>query len=211
MTTVFSDSHAPQHIVLAGISWSYYERTLEELGNQAIRVAFLDGMMELMSPLPKHEGIKKAIGNMIAVLAMERPIQIKSYGSTTFRREDKSAGSEPDECFYFGEINSVKNMTRFDPALHRAPDLWIEVDLFSPSVPREPIYSRLGVPEVWRYENGVLSIRLLSDDGTYRESDTSKCLPFVPIDEFAGFVPRMIAEDESLVLREFAGWVRSLG
>jgi Uma2 family endonuclease len=210
MPTVPAIGDAPEHIVLAGISWSYYERTLEELGNRAVRVAFLDGVMELMSPLPKHEGIKKAIGSMVAVLAMERPIPVKSYGSTTFRREDKSAGSEPDECFYFGEIDSVKNMERLDPALHRAPDLWIEVDLFSPSVAREPIYSRLGVPEAWRYDTGRLVIRLLSDDGSYRDSATSKAFPFLPIDGFSEFVSRMIVEDESLVLREFARWVRSL-
>ena len=39
-------------------------------------------------------------------------------------------------------------MKRFDPLTHRAPDLWVEVDLLNPSVPREPIYARLGVQEV---------------------------------------------------------------
>jgi Uma2 family endonuclease len=88
---------------------------------------------------------------LIAVLTLERGIARKSFGATTFRIAAKAAGSEPDECFYFGEIESVKNMEQFDPRLHRAPDLWIEVDIFSPSVAREPIYARLGVPEVWRY------------------------------------------------------------
>lgn len=210
MTTVFSESHAPQHIVLRDVSWSFYEQTLEELGAQGVRVAYLDGVMELMSPLPKHEGLKKAIADLITILTLERAIARKSFGATTFRNEAKAAGSEPDECFYFGETESVKNMERFDPHIHRAPDLWIEVDLFSPSVAREPIYARLGVPEVWRYENGRLNVRLLNQDGSYRNSTSSKAFAFLPMNEFAGFIAQMINEDETLVLRQFVQWVRSL-
>jgi len=54
-----------QHIVLRGVSWSYYEQTLDEIGKQPVHVAYLDGAMELMSPLPEHERPKKAIANLI--------------------------------------------------------------------------------------------------------------------------------------------------
>lgn len=210
MTAALAPYDTPQHIVLSGVSWSYYEQTLQELASQNVRVAYLDGVMELMSPLPKHVGIKKAIGNLIAVLAMERSIPIKSYGSATFRREDKSAGSEPDECFYFNEISSVRSMERFDPRVHRAPDLWVEVDLFNPSVPREPIYTRLRVPEVWRYQNDRLIVRLLNDDGSYRDVSRSKAFPFLPMQMMERFIAEMRGGDESLVLREFAQQVRNL-
>ena len=73
-------------MVLTGASWSYYERTLEEFRDKHIRVAYLDGVMEIMSPLPEHERIKKAIANLIAVMAMVRQIKMKSFGSTTFKR-----------------------------------------------------------------------------------------------------------------------------
>ena len=210
MTSVLPAHDVPQHIVLTGVSWSYYERTLEELANQNVRVSFLDGVMEIMSPLPKHEGIKKAIADLIALLTFERGVPRKSYGATTFRNEAKAAGSEPDECFYFGEIGSVKAMEQFDPRLHRAPDLWLEVDLFSPSVAREPIHARLGVPEVWRYVDGRLLIRLLTKNGTYEESKASRAFPLLPIDKFGEFVSEMVRGDESLVLREFVNWVRTL-
>ena len=58
-----------QHTVRHGVSWSDYERTLNEIGNQPIHVAFLDGVMELVPPLPEHERPKKAIGNLIVVMA----------------------------------------------------------------------------------------------------------------------------------------------
>src|SRR4051812_48571751 len=111
-----------QHIALAGVSWAYYEQTLEAVGGLGVRVAFLDGVMELMSPPPEHDGIKTAIGDLVAALATEVRIPRKSFGSATFRRKEKSAGSEPDESFYFNEIDSVKGMKRFDPQVHRAPD-----------------------------------------------------------------------------------------
>src|SRR5258708_908275 len=118
-----------QHFVLSGVSWEYYEHTLEQIGDRPIRVAFLDGAIELMSPLPEHDNLKTFIGDLIAAFATQRRIPRKSFGSTTFRLEEKAAGAEPDECFYFYDIDSVKGMKRFDPAIHRAPDLWIEVDL----------------------------------------------------------------------------------
>jgi Uma2 family endonuclease len=210
MSTGLNIPEAPEHMVIAGVSWDYYEQTLAEIGNQPIQVSFLDGVMELMSPLPKHGNITKAIGYLVAILAMEREIPFQSFGSATFRRKDKAAGSEPDDCFHFYEIDSVKGMERFDPQLHRAPDLWVEVDVMSASVAREPIYSRLGVPEVWRYSNGRLVIRLLTPDGAYTDSVTSRAFPFLPIDTFAAFIPKVLHGNMGAVLIEFREWLRSL-
>jgi len=199
-----------QHIVLRGVSWSYYEQTLNEIGEQPIHVAFLDGVMELMSPLPEHERPKKAIGNLIVIMAMERRVPLNSFGSTTFRREEKSAGSEPDECFYFNDLDSIKGMRRFNPLVHRAPDLWVEVDILSPSVPREPICARLGVPEIWRYSGAGLTVRLLTPAGIYADSPTSLAFPFLPMATFADFIEKMLAGDEMTTLLEFREWLRGL-
>jgi Uma2 family endonuclease len=210
MLTALDTRDAPQHVVLTGVSWASYEQTLDEIGNRSIRVSFLDGVMEIMSPLPEHDAIKMAISDLIASLATERGIPRKSYGSATFRREDKAAGAEPDGCFYFGDIDKVRGMKRFDPLTHRPPDLWIEVDLLNPSVPREPIYARLGVPEVWRYSGDRLAVRLLNADGFYVDSATSRVFPFLPMTDFTTFIPKMLEGDETQVLLEFREWVRKL-
>jgi Uma2 family endonuclease len=210
MTTLIDSLDVPQHIVLHGVSWSYYEQTLNEIGNQPIRVAFLDGVMELMSPLPEHEGPKKAIAGLMVMLAVECRIPLKSFGSTTYRREEKAAGSEPDECFYFNEIDSIKGMRRFDPLVHRPPDLWVEVDVLNASVPREPICARLGVPEIWRYGNNRLTVRLLTPAGVYADSATSLAFPFLPMTPFASFIPKIVEGDEMTALLDFREWVRGL-
>ena len=101
-------------------------------------------------------------------------------------------------------------MKRFDPLVHRAPDLWIEVDLLSPSVPREPIYARLVVPEIWRYSGNRVTVRLLTAAGAYADSAASRAFPFLPMVVFASFIPKMLEGDETRVLLEFREWVRSL-
>lgn len=210
MVTALGIGDAARHVVFTGVSWSEYERTLRETGDRSVRVSFLDGVMEIMSPLPEHDAIKTAIGDLIACLATERRIPRKSFGSATFRREDRAVGAEPDGCFYFGDIDKVRGMKRFDPVIHRPPDLWIEVDLLSASVPREPIYARLGVPEVWRYGAGRLSVRQLTGNGSYEDNPTSRVLPFLPLADLEAFIAKMLEGDESQVLLEFREWVRSL-
>jgi Uma2 family endonuclease len=210
MSTLIDIRDVPQHLVLRDVSWEYYEQTLRQIGDQAIHVAFLDGVMELMSPLPKHEGPKKAIGNMIVELCLERRIRLKCFGSTTFRIEEKAAGSEPDECFYFNEIESVAGMEHFDPMIHRAPDLWVEVDILSGSMPREPICARLGVPEIWRYDGQKLAVRLLTPRGTYEDSKTSNAFAFLPVGGFAEFISQITDGDEMTALLKFRDWVRRL-
>jgi Uma2 family endonuclease len=199
-----------ESIVIHGVSWAYYEQTLKEIGKQPIRVAFLDGAIELFELQPEEERRGMAIAALVVTLAVERRIPLKCLGSTTFRREDKDAGSEPDECFYFNDVESFRGIKRFDPLVQRAPDLWVEVDVLNPSVAREPIYARLGVPEIWRYSNDRLVVRLLTPDGVYADSATSLALPFLPMAAFAKFIPRWIEEDEIRVLAEFREWVRSL-
>src|SRR5882757_3204405 len=197
MATTVHILDRPQHFVMTGVSWEYYEQTLKEIGDRPIRVAYLDGMMELLSPLPEHGRGAFAIGDLVSHLTLECDIPRISFGVTTFRRKAKAAGAEPDACFYFNEVDSVQDMKRFNPRVHRAPDLWIEVDVISASVPREPIYARLGVPEVWHWRRGRLTVRLLTDKATYVTSKTSRAFPFVPMATFATFISKMIEGNQT--------------
>jgi Uma2 family endonuclease len=165
--------------------------------------------MEIMSPLPEHDSAKSAFGDLIAELAVELRIPRKSFGSTTFRRQEKKAGTEPDECFYFNEINSVKGMKKFDPSVHRAPDLAIEVDVMNSSLPREAIFARLGFPELWRYKSPRITVCLLRG-GKYTSAAKGKLFPRLPMDQFAEFVQSMIEEDETQTLLDFREWVRKI-
>jgi hypothetical protein len=39
---------------------------------------------------------------------------------------------------------------------------------------------------------------------------TSRAFPFLPMGDFAAFIPKMLEQDETQVLLEFQEWVRSL-
>ena len=200
-----------QHIVLDDVSWSFYERVLEELGNRPTRVTYFRGRIEIMAPLAEHESSKRYIGSLIDILTVELNIATARFGSTTFRREDAQVGLEPDECYYFQNAGRVRGMKRFDPAIHPAPDLAIEVDITSRSIAREPIYADLRVPELWRYDGFHIAVLFLEPSGgKYRASATSRAFPFLSMDKFEAFVHRMEQEEQTAVLREFQTWARTL-
>src|SRR5438067_2522393 len=98
----------------------------------------------------------------------------------------------------------------FDPAIHPAPDLAIEIDITRRSIPREPIYAALGVAELWRFDGQHLVVLLLDDSSKYRPAKRSSAFPFLPMDVFESFVHRMQLEEQTSVLREFQAWCRGL-
>src|SRR5258706_16434915 len=73
-----------QHIVLDDVSWSFYERVLEELGNRPTRVTYHRGRIEILAPLAKHESGKKHIGRLLETLTLDLNIPLACFGSTTF-------------------------------------------------------------------------------------------------------------------------------
>src|SRR5258708_1707366 len=147
-----------QHLVLDGISWNFYERTLEEIGNRPVRVTFYRGSIEIVPSLAEHEFAGMSIGSLIEVTALEQNIPMQSFGSSTFWREDRQAGLEPDQCYYLRNEVKVRGMKRFDPTRDPPPDLAIEVDIVRRSIAREPVYADLGVGEIWRYDGRRLTV-----------------------------------------------------
>jgi Uma2 family endonuclease len=199
-----------QHLVLSDVPWSYYERTLEAIGDRPMRVTYYRGVIEIMAPLHEHESGKKHIARLIEVLTLELNIPIACYGSATYRREDTQSGLEPDECYYVQNVERARGIKRFDPAIHPGPDLAVEVDITSRSIAREPIYADLQVPELWRYDGFRLTVLLLDASGKYEPSSSSRAFPFLPMERIEAFVHRLEQEEQTAVMREFQAWVRTL-
>jgi Uma2 family endonuclease len=171
-------------VVLHHISWEQFEKLLEDLGERrAVRIAYDNGTLEIMTPLPEHEYFKEVIGTAVQDIAEALEIDYESYGSTTWRKHIKMAGIEPGNCFYFQHEPAVRG--RLDLDLNQGdppPDLALEIDLTHKSLDRFPIYARLEVPELWCYDEGELKIYHLQE-GKYIEAETSLALPMLPIHE----------------------------
>ncbi len=180
-------------VVLYNISWQQFENLLQDLGeSRAARIAYDNGNLEIMTPLPEHEYYKKSFSIAIEDIALELDLKYESYGSTTWKQQSRMAGLEPDDCFYFQNEAAIRGKLDLDLNQDPPPDLALEIDVTSKSLNRFPIYARLGVPEVWCYDSGELKIYLLQN-GEYIESETSLVFPSLPIRE----LPRLIEENRT--------------
>lgn len=196
-----------QRLLLHDVSWSEFEAILAELGeHRAARLAYNQGSLEMRMPLPEHEVNKELIGDMVKILLEELEIDCECFGSTTFKRETKKSGVEPDQCFYIQNHQAMRGKRRVDLTVDPPPDLAIEIDVTSKT--QLDAYEALQVPELWRYENNQLRINVLQN-GKYVDFPSSPIFPGLPIVELiAEFVDRGVTLGRSPTLRAFRDRIR---
>lgn len=195
-------------VVLHNISWQQFENLLVALGeNRAARVAYDDGTLEIMTPLPEHEYYKEAIGDAIKDIAEVLDRDYESLGSTTWKRDIKKAEVEPDNCFYFQNEPRIRGKLEFDLSQDPPPDLALEIDVTSKSLSRFSIYARLGVPEIWCYESGELKIYQLQNEG-YIEVETSSVFPTLPVQELPTLIEQYRPQGRRAIHRAVREWAR---
>jgi Uma2 family endonuclease len=201
--------HVPpgQRVLLENVSWTELEAILEELGeHRAAKIAYDQGMLEIMTPLPQHEFNKEIISDLIKVLLEELDIEFLSLGSTTFKNQYMEKGIEPDQCFYIKNEDLVRGKKRLDLTIDPAPDLALEIDVTSRTHPN--IYQCLKVPELWRLENGKLQINVLVD-GNYVVSQSSLNFPSLPlIDVIPRYLESSGINGRNATIKSFRNWVR---
>jgi len=172
-------------VTLGNVDWETYRKLRDEPGNGYLRMAYLDGTLTLMSPDPIHDEGAEVLGLLIRGVTSGLGLEVKGIRTTTLRRGTaprRGAGKEPDNAFYLGEnerrMRNLKKKGKLDLAVDPPPDLAIEVDNSRDSEAALPIYARLGVPEVWRYDvrAGTLWFGRLRGE-SYAEVARSGCLP----------------------------------
>lgn len=205
MTLVYppETSRAEERIILRDVSWETYEQLLSnyEAGGGP-RFTYDRGMLEIMSPSSEHEELSEIITQLIYILAEEWNIEYRSFGSTTFRREKLETGFEPDACFYIQSVDRISGVKNLNLAVHPPPDLAVEVDITSPSLNKLPVYARIGVPEIWRYDGRRLTVLVLRGD-SYIEAERSSGMPRLT----SLWLSRLITQGESM---KRSAWVRAV-
>ena len=189
-------------------NWQQFENLLIDLGQtRAARIAYDNGTFEIMTPLPEHEYYKEAIGISIQDIAEELDINYESYGSTTWKREVRLAGIEPDNCFYFQNEAKIRGRLEFNLNQDPPPDLALEIDMTHKSLNRFPIYARLGIPEIWCYDSGELKIYQLQQE-TYGEVETSSVFPMLRVQEIPTIIEQYRLDGKLAVRRAIRNWAR---
>jgi len=121
---------AEERVVLNNISWEAFERLLTEVGdNRNTRFHYLDGMLEIMSPLSRHEGSNRFIESLISAIADELDLNLRKLGSLTMKRRDRQTGCKPDSCYYLQNEPLVRRKQDIDLSTDPPPDLVLEVDI----------------------------------------------------------------------------------
>jgi Uma2 family endonuclease len=137
-------------------------------------MAYLDGVLQIVSPSRKHEYEKTLIARLVEAYAEEAGLSLNGFGSGTFRKKEETAGVEPDECYCVGPAKKF-------------PDLAIEVIYTHCDLDKLEIYRRLQVAEVWFWLGGRFWVHRL-DGRPYRLQKRSDALPGLDLDELTGIV-----------------------
>ncbi len=178
-------------MLIHGVSWKDYVILREALDTPGLRMTYCEGVLELMSPSRNHELWKKTAARLIELYAFLRRLPLVGYGSTTFRKEAKDRGVEPDECWRVGSLMRDGEI----------PDIVLEVIYTNPILDKLYVYDGLEIPEVWLWKDGTFELYRRRAQGGYDRVERSALLPNLDFALVARFVVR---EDQDVALREFA-------
>jgi Uma2 family endonuclease len=174
------------------VTWQQYESLLATLGDYAgLRLIYLEGALEIFMPSSEHEMLKKVIARLLERYAEEAGIPFHGYGSTTYRRQAKEMGLEPDECYC---VETLKER----------PDLAIEINLTSGGLDKLAIYQGLEVPEVLMWQNQRLTLYHLGEAG-YQAADRSQFFPNLDWQLLGQYVR---PQDQPQAIKEFLQAIR---
>ncbi len=178
-------------VVLEGATWGDFQRLLSIRGDRPVpRLAYLEGLVEIMTPSRYHESIKSDLGRLLEAWCLERGVDFSPYGSWTLEDKELERALEPDECYVFG-----------DEPLGRPPDLAIEVIWTSGGLDKLEIYRKLDVREVWVWRRGRLTVHVLQGE-SYQEVPASGALPGIDLDQLLSCLSRPTASQAIRAYRE---------
>ncbi len=175
-------------LFLRGIEWQEYQSLLVKFANQSSpRLAYNNGVMEIMSPRLDHEQPNRMLQDLVTIISDELAIEILNCGSTTFTAASLQKGVEPDTCFYIANEAKIRDKDTIDLMSDPPPDLVIEIDVTSPSLDKFPIYAAMNVPEIWRYTKQEVAFYHLGNSG-YQRQATSANFPFLQLQDVMRFL-----------------------
>ena len=204
--------HLPEGamIVLQGVRWEEYEQLLDDLADRpGVRVSYDQGKLEIMSPLTEHEEYKDFIARIVYALCDELDLNVEPRGSSTWKRKRDMKGAEPDACFYVANAERIIGKRQIDLTVDPPPDIVVEIDTTNESLSKFPIYSTLGVPEIWRYDarrKRALIYELR--DQSYVEIASSRSFPILTSEAMADFIEQSQTQGQKAALAAFRQWIK---
>ena len=186
--------------ILYGVAREDYLKLLEATSELYLRHTYDGWTLEMMGPRLEHDWLGKLIARMIEAFALAVDLPIKSIGSTTIRAAKGIRGLQPDQTYYLANKPLVRCKRTYDPEKDPPPDLAIEIDVTNTSVPRLPVFGRIGVPEIWRLDERGRVHFYRRAKTKYKEIESSIAFPFLKPADLMRFVNRCDEIGENAVI-----------
>lgn len=196
--------------VLYGVSWEMYEKLVaENRDSQFPRLTYDSGILEVtMSNSLKHEEDSRNLAALFELIAVELEIDFRRSGSTTYKRKNIRKGFEPDSCFYIQSLDRIAGKEDLNLESDPPPDLIIEINKTSSSVPRMPVFAQFGVAEVWRFTKKQVKFYVLQE-GVYLEAKMSLALPVLASEQATEFLLTAREASSTVWVKRIRDWVQS--
>jgi len=199
---------ACERFLVEGVSWASYESLLHDFRERGPRMTYDRSQLEFTRPLYPHELNAHLMRRMIDMFTFEMGIPVLGGKSTTLKKELAQRGLEPDESYWIQNEPRMRGKREFDLETDPPPDLAVEIDITSSSLPRMSIYASLGIPEVWRYDGATLTFQGLEPGQQYVLLDHSRALPALTPAVILGFLEESDRLSENELMHALIDWVR---
>src|SRR5438093_4009035 len=204
-------NHLPEGgtLHLQDVSWKDYEELVERRDEvRHVLLSYDQGWLEIMSPSAQHEVYARLFAHLIAILTEQLNLEFASYGSVTLRRQQKSKGTEPDDCFYIRNLAQILGKKQINLETDPPPDLAIEIDVTHPTLDKLAIYAGLGVPEIGRYNGARAEFYRLVEEGSV-VIPTGDLFPFLAAAALVDFLRLGGSQGVNAMRRAFHAWVEA--
>ncbi len=176
MTTQFLPLPTPKAAqVFPLITWEQFEAIEQSFADvPGVKFVYLDGVLEIMTVSPEHEDVKSTLALLVEAYMRAKQLRFYKRGGPTLGDRSLGFRGEPDESYNLGNKKPQ-------------PDLILEVVITSGGVDKLVGDQRLGVPEVWFWEDGGLAVHHLRAGG-YERLNYTALLPELPLDLLCRYV-----------------------
>jgi len=157
-----------QYLIKRAVTWEQFktlQSAFDEIGG--VRMTYCEGVLEIVGIGRLHEKVTALLGLLLGIYFGIKRISFIATGSYT----QELRGSTEFQADLSYNFDIEKEIS----------DLCVEVVVTSGGVKKLRKYQLLGVPEVWFWQEGKISIYCLQD-GQYGEVKTSLSLPDLDID-----------------------------
>lgn len=152
-----------QRFTWRGLKWHQFKAIQAGFEDvPGVRLFYCDGVLEILTTGKLHEAIRCLMGLLMGQYFILRRIVFFPSGAYSQILEGE-VEYQADLSYCFGTDKDV-------------PDLCIEIVITSGSPIKLRKYRKMGVPEVWFWEDGTLELYYLREQG-YERITTSEFLP----------------------------------